>query len=147
MDFNSAFNINHVQPGVYGGIVVYDQRCIYCSHPESKGLLNDGGSFRQCNRCKKQFRANILGPPVSNYINSTAHLNPNNSSLIGNYGYQTILPNANNFTNKTIDVSINSNKFKCGICSTIQDIVPSADKYSSIQFCRVCNKKTFRQPF
>lgn len=145
MDFNSAFNINHVQPGIYGGVIVYDQHCIYCNFNESKGLLqDDGGSFRQCNRCKKQFRANILGPPVSNYTNSTAHLNPNNSSLIGNYGYQTILPNANNFTIKTTD---NSNKFKCGICTTVQDFVPSADKYSNIQFCRVCNKKTFRQPF
>ncbi len=143
MDFNSAFNINHVQPGVYGGTIVYDQRCIYCSWGESKGILQgDGGSFRQCNRCKKQFRANILGPAVPNYISSTAHLNPNNNSLIGNYGYQTILPNDNNFTIKTTN---NSNKFKCGICSTIQDIVPSSDPHSNIQFCRVCNKKTFRQ--
>ena len=37
----------------------YSTVCIFCSHNESKALMNDG-SFRVCNRCKKQFRAVIL---------------------------------------------------------------------------------------
>lgn len=30
--------------------------CIFCSHNETKSLVNDG-SFRYCNKCKKQFKA------------------------------------------------------------------------------------------
>ena len=33
--------------------------CIFCSSKESSALTNDGGSFRQCNRCKKQFKARL----------------------------------------------------------------------------------------
>ena len=32
--------------------------CIFCSTTESTPLTNDG-SFRQCNRCKKQFKAKL----------------------------------------------------------------------------------------
>lgn len=34
--------------------------CIFCSCKESVSLVPDGGSFRQCNHCKKQFKAMIL---------------------------------------------------------------------------------------
>jgi len=44
----------------YGFRTVYSSKCIFCSSMESVSLMNDGGSFRQCNRCKKQFRATIL---------------------------------------------------------------------------------------
>ena len=37
----------------------YSQTCIYCSNQESISLMNDGGSFRQCVKCRKQFRAQI----------------------------------------------------------------------------------------
>ena len=37
----------------------YSPICIYCNHPESSSLMHDGGSFRQCLKCKKQFRAQI----------------------------------------------------------------------------------------
>ena len=33
--------------------------CIFCSCMESKSLTNDG-SFRQCNRCNKQFKSLII---------------------------------------------------------------------------------------
>lgn len=33
--------------------------CIFCLSKESSALTNDGGSFRQCNRCKKQFKARL----------------------------------------------------------------------------------------
>jgi hypothetical protein len=36
----------------------YSSMCVFCSHNETKALMNDG-SFRQCNRCNKQFRATI----------------------------------------------------------------------------------------
>lgn len=34
--------------------------CIFCSCKETNSLVSDGGSFRQCNNCKKQFKAMIL---------------------------------------------------------------------------------------
>ncbi len=34
--------------------------CIFCSSKETTPLTNDGGSFRNCNRCKKQFKAQII---------------------------------------------------------------------------------------
>ena len=34
--------------------------CIFCSSKESISLMNDGGSFRQCSRCKKQFKAQVI---------------------------------------------------------------------------------------
>ena len=37
----------------------FSPRCIFCSFMESKSLISDG-SFRQCNRCNKQFRALII---------------------------------------------------------------------------------------
>jgi hypothetical protein len=37
----------------------FSHRCIFCSFIESKSLISDG-SFRQCNRCNKQFRALII---------------------------------------------------------------------------------------
>ena len=148
MDYNSAFNINHVQPGTYGGTIVYDQTCPFCSHLESRGLMNDGGSFRECKRCRKQFQAKVLGAPVANYSTATAHLSPNNSSLLVNTGYQSILPTNNiiNNNNNTSNTN-NNNQFKCGICNTIQGYRPSQDKFSNIQWCIQCKKQTFKQPF
>ena len=37
----------------------YSKICIFCSCKESAPLINDG-SFRQCNQCKKQFKAQII---------------------------------------------------------------------------------------
>jgi len=37
----------------------FSPKCIFCSSLESTALLNDG-SFRQCNRCKKQFKAFLI---------------------------------------------------------------------------------------
>ena len=37
----------------------FSPRCIFCSFNESKSLIGDG-SFRQCIRCNKQFRALII---------------------------------------------------------------------------------------
>ncbi len=37
----------------------YSSKCIFCSFTETKPLTNDGGSFRQCPKCNKQFKAMI----------------------------------------------------------------------------------------
>jgi hypothetical protein len=34
--------------------------CIFCSSNNTVSLMNDGGSFRQCMHCRKQFRAQII---------------------------------------------------------------------------------------
>jgi len=40
--------------------VQFSPICIFCSSPNSIALSNDGGSFRQCNACKKQFKASFM---------------------------------------------------------------------------------------
>lgn len=37
----------------------FSSKCIFCSYNESTSLVNDE-AFRQCNRCKKQFKANFI---------------------------------------------------------------------------------------
>lgn len=39
--------------------VQFSPICIFCSHLESAPLLNDG-SFRRCQRCRKDFKAKII---------------------------------------------------------------------------------------
>jgi hypothetical protein len=34
----------------------FSKNCIFCSSNDTKNLVGDG-SFKQCNRCKKQFKA------------------------------------------------------------------------------------------
>jgi len=75
---NDAYNIAHVNPHTYKKDVIYDNMCIFCSNLSSKSLMNDGGSFRNCNKCRKNFRAKILSVPVDNYVKSTLHLNGTN---------------------------------------------------------------------
>jgi len=36
----------------------FSPKCIFCPSNDSIALINDG-SFRQCNRCKKQFKAKL----------------------------------------------------------------------------------------
>ena len=38
----------------------YSPVCVFCSCNESFPLTNDGGSFRCCFHCKKNFKANPL---------------------------------------------------------------------------------------
>jgi hypothetical protein len=37
----------------------FSPSCIFCSSNDTRILLNDG-SFRQCNKCKKQFKSKIV---------------------------------------------------------------------------------------
>ena len=34
--------------------------CIFCSSNQTIALTNDGGSFRQCKSCNKQFKATLI---------------------------------------------------------------------------------------
>ena len=36
----------------------FSPKCVFCPSIDSTALINDG-SFRQCNRCKKQFKAKL----------------------------------------------------------------------------------------
>jgi len=73
---DQAYKIHHSNSNTYEGTVSYNPICIYCTNTKSKPLIPfaDGGSFRQCVRCKKNFRANIITEAVQNYRYSTHHL-------------------------------------------------------------------------
>jgi len=44
-----------------GGLLSkFSPKCIFCHSNDSISLINDGGSFRQCKICKKQFKALLL---------------------------------------------------------------------------------------
>jgi hypothetical protein len=38
----------------------FSPTCIFCSSNNTLSLTNDGGSFKQCNTCKKQFKALLM---------------------------------------------------------------------------------------
>jgi hypothetical protein len=38
----------------------YSPICIFCSSSKTDPLVNDGGSFRRCVNCRKDFRATII---------------------------------------------------------------------------------------
>ena len=39
---------------------LFSPQCIFCPSNESTALSYDGGSFRQCKKCKKQFKAKLI---------------------------------------------------------------------------------------
>jgi hypothetical protein len=74
-----AYQIHHTCQQTYGGSIKYSTECIYCKNPKSISLMNtDGGAFRQCERCRKNFKANILNNAIPNYSYSTYHLKGTN---------------------------------------------------------------------
>jgi hypothetical protein len=73
-----AYKIHHVNSNTYSGTLKYSPTCIYCNNITSTPLMNDGGSFRRCDRCKKNFRATILNEAVTNFSYSTNHLKGTN---------------------------------------------------------------------
>jgi hypothetical protein len=77
---DEAYNIHHINPNVYSGIVIYSPVCIYCNFMTSIPLMGnlDGGSFRRCEKCRKEFKAKIINNPVSNFSDSTRHLKGTN---------------------------------------------------------------------
>lgn len=78
-NLEDAYKIHHINQTTYGGNIKYSTKCIYCSNNSSKSLMNtDGGAFRQCDRCNKNFKANVLNDAVSNFSYSTFNLKGTN---------------------------------------------------------------------
>jgi hypothetical protein len=76
---DNAYQIHHVQQGTYGGTIRYDPTCIFCKNSTSVSLMaTDGGSFRQCTKCRKHFRAKVVNEAISNFSYSTHHLKGTN---------------------------------------------------------------------
>jgi hypothetical protein len=77
-----AYNVHHINKNTYMNYQnsKYDAKCIFCCFGNSIALMGnrDGGFLRQCLRCRKEFRANILTEPIQNYIKSTNHLKSTN---------------------------------------------------------------------
>jgi hypothetical protein len=78
MNLDDAYKIHHVNQTTYGGAIQYSSVCIFCKHLQSIPLMNDGGSFRKCLQCKKNFRATVLNPAINNFSYSTYHLKGTN---------------------------------------------------------------------
>lgn len=57
---NDAYRFNTFSEYIVnGGLNTrFSPICIFCSSKDSISLITDG-SFKQCNRCKKQFKARI----------------------------------------------------------------------------------------
>jgi hypothetical protein len=58
---DSAYQFSSFSPYIINGGLnsKFSPICIFCSFQESISLINDG-SFRQCKRCKKQFKARLI---------------------------------------------------------------------------------------
>ena len=77
-NLDEAYKIHHINSNTYGGTIKYNTTCIYCKNPYSKSLMNDGGSFRQCERCRKNFKSTIMNQAIQNFSYSTHHLKGTN---------------------------------------------------------------------
>lgn len=54
---NTAYQFQTFCPFLNNGLQSnFSPRCIFCTSLETISLVSDG-SFRQCSRCKKQFKA------------------------------------------------------------------------------------------
>ena len=73
-----AYKIHHTYSTTYGGTIRYIPTCIYCSHKTSTSLMNDGGAFRRCDKCRKNFRANVMNEAIHNLSYATHHLKGTN---------------------------------------------------------------------
>lgn len=75
---NEAYKIHHTNNQTYSGSIKYSPICIYCNNNTSFSLMDDGGAFRQCSRCRKNFRATVINPAINNFSYSTYHLKGTN---------------------------------------------------------------------
>jgi hypothetical protein len=67
---DSAYQFSTFSQYITGGGLNsrFSPNCIFCSSNNSTNLANDG-SFKQCNSCKKQFKAKLLNNQVNQQIN------------------------------------------------------------------------------
>lgn len=77
-ELEDAYKIHHINSKTYGGKINYDPTCIFCNHAITKSLMNDGGAFRQCQRCRKNFKAKVVNEAINNFSYSTHHLKGTN---------------------------------------------------------------------
>jgi hypothetical protein len=75
---SDAFKIQHIMKDTYGGSIIYSPVCIFCKNNLSISLMKDGGAFRQCQRCRKNFMATVLNQAINNFSYSTYHLKGTN---------------------------------------------------------------------
>ena len=65
---DSAYYFTSFSPYIINGGLnsKFSPICIFCSSNNSLPLTQDGGSFRQCNTCKKQFKAKLSAESLAN---------------------------------------------------------------------------------
>ncbi len=63
---DSAYQFSSFSPYIVNGGLNsrFSPICIFCSSNNTMNLVNDG-SFKQCNSCKKQFRANLSNNQIN----------------------------------------------------------------------------------
>jgi len=63
---NDAYKFNTFSPYIMNGGLNsrFSPFCIFCSSNNTMNLANDG-SFKQCNNCRKQFKANLSNNQVN----------------------------------------------------------------------------------
>jgi len=58
---NDAYKFNTFSDFIQKqAITNFSPTCIFCSSNNTLSLTKDAGSFRQCNICKKQFKALLI---------------------------------------------------------------------------------------
>ena len=65
-NIDSAYNFNSFSPYIVNGGLNsrFSPICIFCSSNNTMNLINDG-SFKQCNSCRKQFKARLSNNQVN----------------------------------------------------------------------------------
>jgi len=63
---NTAYQFNSFSPYIINGGLNsrFSSICIFCSSNNTMNLINDG-SFKQCNSCRKQFKARLANNQVN----------------------------------------------------------------------------------
>ena len=69
---NDAFNFDTTIQ--YKSPIIYSSICIFCKNNDSVALIQDG-SFRQCLKCRKQFKSEII-EPINNQQKSNSFHKP-----------------------------------------------------------------------
>ncbi len=66
---DSAYQFSSFSPYIVNGGLNsrFSPICIFCSSNNTMNLVNDG-SFKQCNSCKKQFRANLSNNQINQQL-------------------------------------------------------------------------------
>jgi hypothetical protein len=73
-NLDAAYQFSSFSPYIINGGLNsrFSPNCIFCSSNNSINLANDG-SFKQCNSCKKQFKAQLAN---NNQANQQLHYFP-----------------------------------------------------------------------